>query len=251
MKTAFLHRVILLFVLLNMAFCGGVRAAEPTPGKSLVFDEKIHDFGEIDEMGGKAVNRFRFTNRSEEPVALLYARTGCTCVTATVPKRPVNPGETAYVEVSYDPEYRPGHFSKEIAVISETSKGKEYNRIWVKGDVKPGRHPITDKYRYCLGHNLYANLKVMNFGTVRVGQTKTMALKFGSDCEITMNIDFQVRNPETGVFVPAGFILRPFREGRLDVEVRATKSGECTTEIVPVVNGYSLEPIKVVFNAVK
>lgn len=241
------------FYRLIIAFClmSGLLASAQTPNEALVFEEKIHDFGEIDEMGGKAVNKFKFTNTGKEAVALLYARTGCTCVTATVPKQPVKPGETAYVEVSYDPEYRPGHFSKEIAVISETSKGKQYNRVWVKGDVKPGKHPITDKYRYCLGHNLYVNLKVMNFGTVRVGQAKTMALKFGSDCEITMNLDFQVKNPETGVLVPAGFILRPFREGRVDVEVRAAEAGRGTTEIVPVVNGYALEPIKVVFNAVK
>lgn len=237
-------RAIVNTILLTAA----ISISAQTVNQSIKFDEKIHDFGVIEETGGKVTHKFRFTNVGKEPVVILNARAGCSCVHADVPKRPVKPGESGYVTVSYDPDYRPGHFSKEIVV---NSAEKQYNRIWVKGDVKPGHHSAKDNYKYHIGHNIYMNYKVINFGKVAAGKTVKKELRFGSDCDIQANLDFEVDNPGSGVSVPTGYILRPHTEGAVEIVVnpsKVMKKGTYKVTVTPVANKtYRLDPIEITY----
>lgn len=218
-----------------------------TPNKSVKFDEIIHDFGTIDETAGKVSHRFRFTNVGNEPVVMLYARAGCGCVHADIPKQPIQPGKTGIVTVTFDPNYRPGHFSKEIALVSD---GKKFNRIWVKGDVKPGKHPIKENFRYEFGHGLYMNFKRMVFGTIKEGEEKTMKLKFANDYQITMQLTFEIEKPDPDftVVIPTGHILQPEGDGMMPITVRVNKAftGERTVNLIPIANGYRLSPLPIV-----
>lgn len=139
-------RLLTTLITLLISICP--TAIAQTLNESVRFDEKIHDFGSIGETDGKVTHRFVFTNTGRDTVTLTRARSGCSCVHAEVSRRPVLPGRTGYVDVTFDPDYRPGHFSKEIVVFSTDNR---YNRIWVKGDVTPGIHPLTEKYRYDYG----------------------------------------------------------------------------------------------------
>lgn len=218
-----------------------------TVNESVKFDEKVHDFGTIEETGGKVSHRFRFTNTGKEPVVMLYARAGCSCVHADVPKRPIAPGKTGYVTVTFNPDYRPGHFSKEIAVVSD---GKKFNRIWVKGDVKPGKHPIKENYPYEYGHGLYMNFKRMVFGTIKEGQEKTMKLRFANDYQVGMQLTFEVENPDPDfrVVIPTGHILRAEGDGEMPITVHVNRTfqGERTVNLIPIANGYRLDPLPIV-----
>lgn len=228
-----------------LALAVATAVAGQSVNESLQFDEKIHDFGVIEETAGKVTHRFRFTNAGKEPAVLLNARAGCSCVKADVPKQPVKPGESAYVTVTFDPDYRPGHFSKEIVVYSAE---KHYNRIWIKGDVKPGKHPLSESYRYDYGQKLLMNYQVMNFGKVKTGTTDAKTLKFANDSDRTLNLDFESDTPE--VSVTSGCILRPRSEGSVSVTVAPSKSSagkSFTARIYPVVNGKRLSPLEVNF----
>jgi len=236
-----------LSVIINaICFAAAVSLSAQTVNQSVKFEEKIHDFGTIEETGGKVTHKFKFTNIGKEPVVILHARAGCNCVKADVPKRPVQPGQSEYITVTFDPDYRPGHFSKEIVVASAE---KQYNRIWVKGDVKPGKHSAKDSYSYNYGHNIFMNYKVMNFGKIKAGQQKKMKLQFASDCDIQINLDFDVEDPGSGVSVPTGYILRPNAEGSVYIVVQPAKvaKGKFTTRVIPIANGYKLMPLEVTY----
>lgn len=212
---------------------------------SVSFDDKIHDFGPVEETGGKVTHRFTFTNVGRDTVTMLRARAGCSCVHAEVSKRPVYPGQKGYVDVTFDPDYRPGHFSKEIAVFSA---GNKYNRIWVKGDVIPGKHPVTEACPYDFGEGLYMNYKVLNFGALEPWGTVSMPVRIGNDTDTPINVAFKVENPsaELTVIVPA-----PCEIGARDqIEVRfalrgfARFDGKRTARIIPVVDGKKLKPLE-------
>ncbi|WP_295730248.1 DUF1573 domain-containing protein [uncultured Muribaculum sp.] len=220
-----------------------------TVNGSVTFAEKIHDFGEIAETGGKVTHRFTFTNTGRDTVLLTNARAGCSCVQAKVSTRPVYPGKTGHVDVTFDPDFRPGHFSKEVVVISN---GKKYNRIWVKGDVIPGKHPIPELYPYDYGRGLYMNYKVLNFGGVPQGGSKTHTLKFGNSSDNTLNIAFKVdaESPGTLPFaltVPDRYLLKPGEEGSVPISVKViTPIAETVSvTVTPEANGYPLQPLTV------
>ena len=223
-----------------------VTVGAQTVNESVTFDEKIHNFGEISETAGKVSHRFRFTNTGQDTVLMLHARAGCACVQAKVPEQAVFPGHSGYVTVTFDPEYRPGHFSKEIVVFS---KGNKYNRIWVKGDVIPGVHKLTESYRYELGSGLLTRYRVMNFGKVSTTSPAKKTLALANDSTTTLRLDFITENATPEVSVNAGCILQPGQEASVEVIVAptATGTGPTTVKLIPVANGRRLTPIDIIF----
>lgn len=224
-----------------------VTVGAQTVNESIKFDEKIHNFGEIGETAGKVSHRFRFTNTGQDTVLLLHARAGCACVQAKVPEQPVFPGHSGYVTVTFDPDYRPGHFSKEIVVFS---KGNKYNRIWVKGDVIPGVHKLTESYRYDLGWGLLSKYQVMNFGTVSTSSPSQKTLALANDSTETLRLDF-ITEDDPRVTVNSGCLLHPGQEASVEVIVAAdaVSTEPTTVKLIPVANGRHLTPINVTFTA--
>lgn len=214
--------------------------------KSVKFDKTIHDFGKISETAGKVSYNFKFKNVGRDTVALTFARSGCNCVTASVPKEPILPGKTGVVTVTYDPEYRPGKFSKEIAVISN---GKKYNRIWVNGEVIPGKHDISKNYRHALGSELYSSYRVLNFATVAPGKEKTVDLTLGNNSAAVMPLTFSlsISYPEISVVFPAKISLEPGQAQKFPVKVKVLKpfNGEKTIKVFPRLGKKVLQAIDI------
>lgn len=214
--------------------------------KSVKFEKKIHDFGKISETAGKVSYRFKFTNIGKDTVVMTFARSGCGCVTPSIPKNPVLPGKSDYVTVTFDPEYRPGKFSKEIAVISN---GRKYNRIWINGEVIPGKHAIAENYRHNLGLDLYSSNRVLNFATVAPGKEKSMDLSLGNNSEKEMNLTFTLSrsHPEFSVIFPAKLSLKPGQAQKIPVRLKMLKefSGEKKIKLFPHLNKKTINPIEI------
>lgn len=230
----------LIFVFVALATAG------QTVNKELTFDKKIHNFGTIDENGGMVSCKFRVTNIGKKPMTIVSARGGCSCVKGVVPKRPIQPGKSDYITVTFDPEYRPGHFSKELTVMTVD---KKYNRIWVKGDVKPGKHPMSDYFRYNYGHNLYLSNEVLNFGHVRIWEVKSIKLGYGNDSKRAMKVSFKAENVPAGIefIAPAEAILNPGTRSNAVISVKVSRkfSGERSFRLLPLVNGRRLKAVTI------
>ena len=67
-------------------------------------------FGDVFEAGGIVRHRFLLRNAGEATFHILSARPGCDCTSAVYDTRSVQPGDTAWVEVSYDPHGQEGPF---------------------------------------------------------------------------------------------------------------------------------------------
>ena len=57
---------------------------------------------------------FSFVNEGDTVVALSRVSTSCGCLRASYGKRPVQPGQTGYVIVTFDPAGRPGKFLRKV-----------------------------------------------------------------------------------------------------------------------------------------
>jgi hypothetical protein len=240
-------RLYSILTLLILAILPSFSSAQ-TVNESLKLSERIHNFGTIGETDGKVSHRFIVTNVGSDTVTLLRATAGCNCVVAEVSKKPILPGKKGYIDVTYNPNYRPGHFSKEIVVYSNKQR---YNRIWVKGDVTPGVHPVTETCTYNFGHDLYLNYQRIIF-SIEGNGTKSVTLKLGNNGKSTQNITFKVENSSKNfaLQIPETAMVKAGEIGEANVSIRVISpfSGKQTAKITPMVNGYTLSPIEVVVN---
>ena len=108
-----------VFIAVALLAFGGAAAQQPSTMK---FTADEWDFGTIKEEGGKVSHRFEFTNSGPNPFVIQKVETSCGCTTPTFTREPVLPGRKGYVEITYDPLYRPGSFRREVTVTSNDRK---------------------------------------------------------------------------------------------------------------------------------
>ena len=74
------------------------------------------DFGNIIEEDGLKTVRIYVRNDSTTPSALLKVRPSCGCTAADFMKEEFAPGDSAWIDLTYNPYRRPGSFEKTVRV---------------------------------------------------------------------------------------------------------------------------------------
>ena len=97
------------------------------------FTETIIDYGII-ENGEDGNRTFVFKNTGNSPLVFTRIFSSCGCTIPKKPEKPVMPGESGEIQVSYDTK-RTGIFQKAITVISNAKTANVILRI--KGEVLP------------------------------------------------------------------------------------------------------------------
>lgn len=131
-SSAILFIVCFSFILfaIGPSFAQGTSAANKG---MLQFEQEIIDFGTV-AYNAEGSRTFSFMNIGEAPVIITNVKTSCGCTVAKKPKKPVMPGETSKIKVSYDTK-RVGGFSKRITVMSNASNARQV--LTIKGNVLP------------------------------------------------------------------------------------------------------------------
>ena len=91
---------------------------------AITFEDTSHDFGTIAEDGGNVTHEFKFTNTGDAPLMIVNASASCGCTRPSYPKKPVAPGKTDKIKVTYVPVGRPGEFVKTVTVKTNVKKQK-------------------------------------------------------------------------------------------------------------------------------
>lgn len=143
-------------------------------GNKIKWLETVHDFGAFDENDGKVACNFRFVNEGDEPVAIRAARASCGCTTPVYTKDPIEPGDTATIQVAYNPIGRPGRFSKtvKIDISGETTR----QTLMIQGVVIGSSNTLRSRYPVEVGVVKLRN-SVIPFGTVLKGKAKAAYLE--------------------------------------------------------------------------
>ncbi len=162
---------------------------EPQYISSFKYDKRVHDFGTIKEKDGKVSHTFTFTNTSILPVVISDVNSWCGCTTAEYTKTPILPGKTAKVTVTFNPQSRPGKFSKEVVLNLDGNKG--FTRVWIKGNVIPYRHPVGEDYPYAFGEGLHMGFKVYLFPPLAEGSTYRLEQRVSNETDKEMTVEFE------------------------------------------------------------
>ena len=84
--------------------------------KAATWLERTHNSGTIDEDGGKVGCTMRLVNTTDSALSIIEVRSSCGCTAVHYPKQPIEPGDTASLNLVFNPKGRPGRFSHGVAV---------------------------------------------------------------------------------------------------------------------------------------
>jgi len=87
----------------------------------ITFVNVTHDFGTIDE-GEKVACVFKFSNTGDADLVLTSVLTSCGCTVSKFSKKPIPPGGSGTIEITYDSTDRNGMQTKTITVQSNAKK---------------------------------------------------------------------------------------------------------------------------------
>ena len=143
----------------------------------ITFEKTEHDFGKINESDGRVSTVFTFKNQGMAPLVLTNVRASCGCTTPTWTKEPVEPGQTGSITVTYNPNGRPGKFSKTITITSNATEATK--KVYIKGEVIPKPAKPVNKYTIAVGELSMQN-KVVNLGDIKKGEVRTSELEYAN-----------------------------------------------------------------------
>ena len=175
-------RILLIFMALG---CAGETCAQ------LVFAPAAWDFGTIEESGGRVSHTFTGVNRGAEPVVVLDVVTSCGCTVPEFSRRPVLPGDSTRVTVTYDPMNRPGVFSKSLGVYS--SERKKIATLTVSGTVVPREKTVGEQYPFEAGSGLRLDGTLCAFTYIYQGGQKQMAVGYANTSGRPVRLELRPR----------------------------------------------------------
>ncbi|MCM1177345.1 MAG: DUF1573 domain-containing protein [Bacteroidales bacterium] len=186
---AFPVAAVALLALLSSCHNGGNAGAV----KDIVTSENTEaDLGTIREKDGPVHANLLVANTSSDTLMPLAVYTRCQCMSASVEREAVAPGETLKVEVTYNPAYRKGIFMEEVSV---KMLGRSSMSLIVKGEVEPMEHPVEEDHPYDFGAGLHLSHEVLHYGKMQPGDSRTIYIRYANGGRKDMDVEFR---PEAG-----------------------------------------------------
>ena len=117
-------------LLISLALAAGTLGGQP----SLKFLKKSVDLGPADPKGAPVAESVAFVNAGDEPLVVLKVAKSCECVQAKFSKRPVMPGDTAVLTVTFNPlGQQSGDYLRALKVYANTPE--KMHILTVQGSV--------------------------------------------------------------------------------------------------------------------
>ncbi len=130
-----------------------------------------HNFGAFSEDDGPVSCTFKYVNTGDEPLQIMSVRASCGCTQPIYNQRPVAPGDTSQITVTYDPTGRPGRFNKGISV--DTNTPEKRSKLSISGVVIGSAVSVAGRYPVEKGSIRLRNSTVL-FGKVMKPHVKTV-----------------------------------------------------------------------------
>lgn len=104
------------------------------PKAEIKFDKSIYDFGTFTENNSVMTCTFNFTNVGNAPLVITQCVASCGCTVPVYSDKPIAPGKTGSIKVTYNGKGRlPGHFKKIITVM--TNAKNKLTRLCIQGEM--------------------------------------------------------------------------------------------------------------------
>jgi LEA14-like dessication related protein len=213
MKQVFEVLVLILF----FSFISQTTKAQPFA--DIQFERMDYSFGKIKEEGGLATYSFRFTNTGKIPLIIQDVQASCGCTTPEWSAEPILPGKMGFIKVSFNPELRPGIFTKSISIHANVPNSPRV--LTLSGEVIPRVLNIEDIFPFDFGkiRIMYNEIPFMKIKEI---ETKTDTLYFYNQGTAPVSVQFKIIPPHIKIkTIPE--IVQPKSKGYFLITFDATK----------------------------
>ena len=126
-----MKKFLMMFVML---FASLTFVTAQTKQASIRFDKLTYNFGTFSEKNPVQKCSFTFTNNGTAPLVVNQAVASCGCTVPSYTKKPIAPGATGTINVTYNGKGKSlGHFKKTITI--RTNGKTEMTRLYIEGDM--------------------------------------------------------------------------------------------------------------------
>lgn len=219
----------------------------------ITFKEKEHNFGQIEEAGGKVTTVFEFKNEGMTPLVLSNVRASCGCTTPKWPREPIEPGQTGTITVTYNPSGRPGRFQKTITITSNATTPTV--KLIIKGEVLPKQVNPADKYPVKIGA-LNVNKNSLSYGIIMDDDSKIQSIEYANLTNEPITVEVFVDEKDKCI-IPAVSLekVEPKQTGKITIKFDGKECKEYGTvvrNIYVIVNGKHIisNDYKITINAI-
>lgn len=102
------------------------------------FAETVYDFGTVKADHKPVTHEYEFTNISDVPLTILSVSASCGCTRPKYDPKPVQPGKSGKIKVTFLPKGQRGYISKNVKVRYQTAGGKrKHLTLKITGMVTP------------------------------------------------------------------------------------------------------------------
>lgn len=137
-------KIVLLFIILAFSISASGQKAK------ISFDNRNYNFGKIEERQGKVSCDFTYTNKGDVPLIIRNVETSCGCTVPKWNRKPILPGESGSIRVTFNPRNRPGNFTKKITVYTNSGGSPNIN-LKISGEVVSSPIDIEKEYPVGIG----------------------------------------------------------------------------------------------------
>ncbi len=254
-----LHQGFIRYVLVLLGTAAALVAARPARGQfhivprerldsmaqpalahgaqAMRFDRTRIETGAIGEDDGPKSFVFTWRNTGDKPLVITRVKTTCGCAVPTCGKRPVKPGETDSVTVTYHPKGHPGRFVRKIFIFTQLAGNAPSATLELAGEVIPSARP-TYAYPHAHGNLLLKQEEIRIEGTRP--QVETIECLNGGNDTLRVRIDTRILPPCVRArFAPEA--LPPGGVGELTVRFDPA-AGKAPGRIPLFLRGLGLQP---------
>lgn len=160
-------------------FCLCLTAQAQDP---VLFIEKVHDFGELEESVKPSTYTFSFVNQSNDSLKINTVKASCGCTTPSWTREYIIPGDTGFLTAAYKTYNRPGSFNKSLRV--SLSSGQQQT-LYIKGSVNPREKNPKETYPVALG-NVRSKFQAFNMGNFTTEKPYSRAFTLFNDSRDTI-----------------------------------------------------------------
>ena len=110
----------------NPSSADGVKSGSNTP--AIRFETTEYDFGKVLQ-GEQVSHTFKFKNVGDAPLIISSIEKTCGCTTPDFSSKPIKPGESGKITVTYDSKGHKGFQNKRLIVKANTNPSETILRI--------------------------------------------------------------------------------------------------------------------------
>ena len=112
----------------------GLQVKAQEPKAEIKFDKSVYNFGKFTEDNSVLTCTFNFTNTGKAPLVITQCVASCGCTIPVYSDKPIAPGKTGTIKVTYNGKGRmAGQFKKIITVM--TNATNKLTRLCIQGEM--------------------------------------------------------------------------------------------------------------------